>query len=83
MRYEGWQPGDPGAGWWSATASRRPSAPSSAACAPAPTSCPIRVLDDVQAVVDDPSLVQSVANQTSYAELARVLRALCVERLKA
>ncbi len=44
---------------------------------------PVRVLDDVQAVVDDPSLVQSVANQTSYAEAARVLRALCVERLKA
>ena len=44
---------------------------------------PVRVLDDVQAVVDDPSLVQSIANQTSYAEAARVLRALCVERLKA
>jgi hypothetical protein len=44
---------------------------------------PVRVLDDVQAVVNDPSLNQFAASQTTYAEAARVLRALCVERLKA
>lgn len=44
---------------------------------------PIRILDDVQAVLTDPSLVQFTANQTTYAEAARVLRAFCVERLKA
>jgi hypothetical protein len=43
---------------------------------------PVRVLDDVLAVVDDPSFAQSAANQITYAEAARVLRALCVERLK-
>ncbi|MET0943638.1 MAG: hypothetical protein ABWY13_20010 [Mesorhizobium sp.] len=43
---------------------------------------PIRVFDDVQAVVDEPSLAQFSGNQVTYAEAARVLRALCVERLK-
>lgn len=43
---------------------------------------PVRVLDEVQAVLDDPSLERFTANQTTYAEAALVLRALCVERLK-
>jgi hypothetical protein len=43
---------------------------------------PVRVLDDVLAVVDDPLFTQLTANQATYAEAARVLRALCVKRLK-
>ena len=43
---------------------------------------PVRVLDEVQALLDDPSLERFAANQTTYAETALVLRALCVERLK-
>lgn len=43
---------------------------------------PVRVLDEVQALLDDPSLERFAANQTTYAEAALMLRALCVERLK-
>lgn len=43
---------------------------------------PVRVLDEVLAVVGNRSLVGLAANQATYAEAARVLRALCVERLK-
>jgi hypothetical protein len=42
---------------------------------------PVRVLDDVQAVVGEAS--PFVTNQATYAAAARILRALCVERLKA
>jgi hypothetical protein len=44
---------------------------------------PIRVLDDVQALVDDPALAALEGTSATYAEAARILRAHCVERLKA
>lgn len=44
---------------------------------------PIRVLDDVQALLDDPALAALEGATATYAEAARVLRAYCVERLKA
>jgi hypothetical protein len=44
---------------------------------------PIRVLDDVQALLDDPALAALEGPAATYAEAARVLRAHCVERLKA
>jgi hypothetical protein len=44
---------------------------------------PIRVLDDVQALVHDPALAALEGTSATYAEAARILRAHCVERLKA
>jgi hypothetical protein len=44
---------------------------------------PIRVLDEVQALVDDPGLAALEGTSATYAEAARILRAHCVERLKA
>lgn len=43
---------------------------------------PIRILDEVQSLVDDPSLAALEGPAATYAEAARVLRAHCVERLK-
>jgi hypothetical protein len=42
---------------------------------------PVRVLDDVQAMLPDPAISAAGAAAT-YAEAARILRAHCVERLK-
>lgn len=44
---------------------------------------PIRILDDVQALVNDPALAALEGSAATYAQAARVLRAYCVERLKA
>ena len=43
---------------------------------------PVRIVDDVQAVVEDPSLAKLDGPSAIYAEAARILRAHCVERLK-
>jgi hypothetical protein len=43
---------------------------------------PVRILDDVQDLIADPALAASSGTAT-YAEAARILRAHCVERLKA
>lgn len=42
---------------------------------------PIRILEDVTAVVPE-RLLASGEEQLTYADAARVLRALCVERLR-
>lgn len=44
---------------------------------------PIRILDEVQSLVDDRALAALESPAATYAEAARVLRAHCVERLKA
>jgi hypothetical protein len=44
---------------------------------------PIRVLEDVHALVKDPALARLEGPSATYAEAARVMRAYCVERLKA
>jgi hypothetical protein len=44
---------------------------------------PVRVLGDVQAVLKDPKGELFGDAQPTYAEAARILRAHCVERLKA
>jgi hypothetical protein len=43
---------------------------------------PVRIFDDVQALVDDPHLATLEGPHATYAEAARILRAHCVERLK-
>jgi hypothetical protein len=43
---------------------------------------PVRIVDDVQALVDDPTLAKLDGPSATYAEAARILRAHCVERLK-
>ena len=80
--YENWQPGDPEP---IVECNAKPTAISAVfgrmrGCTDI---LPVRVLDDVQAVVGEASPFQFVANQTTYAEAARILRAHCVERLKA
>jgi|SRR5262245_52637555 hypothetical protein len=44
---------------------------------------PIRIFDDVQALLKDPALAALEGPSATYAEAARILRAYCVERLKA
>ena len=44
---------------------------------------PVRVLDDVQALVKDSELASLEGSNATYAAAALVLRAYCVERLKA
>jgi hypothetical protein len=44
---------------------------------------PVRVLDEAQAVISDPALAALEGAAATYAEAARILRAHCVERLKA
>ena len=44
---------------------------------------PIRVLDDVQALVEVPAVAALAGPAATYAEAALILRAHCVERLKA
>ena len=44
---------------------------------------PIRVLDDVLDLVDVPAVAALEGPTATYAEAARILRAHCVERLKA
>ena len=43
---------------------------------------PVRILDDVRALVDDARLAALEGPGATYAEAALVLRAYCVERLK-
>ncbi|MET0598461.1 MAG: hypothetical protein ABWZ57_11405 [Mesorhizobium sp.] len=43
---------------------------------------PVRILEEIAAALDEPALAEFTASQTTYAEAARILRALCVERLK-
>jgi hypothetical protein len=44
---------------------------------------PIRIIEDVRDLVDDPALAALEGPSATYAAAARVLRAHCVERLKA
>ena len=43
---------------------------------------PVRILDEMAGFLDEAALADFNASQTTYAEAARILRALCVERLK-
>ena len=43
---------------------------------------PVRVLDDVLDLVDDPAVAAFEEPAATYAEAARILRAYCVERLR-
>ena len=43
---------------------------------------PVRILDEIAAAIDPDALEELTPNSTTYAEAARVLRALCVERLR-